>query len=70
MRRPARNPNEPLFGTRTWTVSLLQGLGVLALLVALYIQVDKPATSEDRLGLIKLRRGLQLSTPNTCGINS
>jgi Ca2+-transporting ATPase len=36
MKRPARNPNEPLFGTRTWSVSLLQGLGVLAILVALY----------------------------------
>ena len=36
MRRPPRNPNEPLFGKRTWSVSLFQGLGVLVILVALY----------------------------------
>ena len=36
MRRPPRNPTEPLFGRRTWTVSVLQGLGVLAVLFALY----------------------------------
>ncbi len=36
MKRPPRNPNEPLFGKRTWSVSLLQGLGVLVILVALY----------------------------------
>jgi len=36
MRRPPRNPNEPLFGLRTWSVSLFQGLGVLVIMVALY----------------------------------
>ena len=36
MRRPPRNPNEPLFGKHTWSVSLLQGLGVLLILSALY----------------------------------
>jgi Ca2+-transporting ATPase len=36
MRRPPRNPNEPLFGKRTWSVSLFQGLGVLVIMLALY----------------------------------
>jgi P-type Ca2+ transporter type 2C len=36
MRRPPRKPNEPLFGKRTWSVSSLQGLGVLVILVVLY----------------------------------
>jgi len=36
MKRPPRNPSEPLFGKRTWSVSLFQGLGVLVILVALY----------------------------------
>jgi Ca2+-transporting ATPase len=36
MRRPPRNPNEPLFGKRTWSVSLFQGLGVLVIMAALY----------------------------------
>jgi P-type Ca2+ transporter type 2C len=36
MKRPPRNPNEPLFGKRTWSVSLFQGLGVLVIMVALY----------------------------------
>ncbi|HXU40348.1 MAG TPA: cation-translocating P-type ATPase [Blastocatellia bacterium] len=36
MQRPPRRPNEPLFGRQTWSVSLLQGLGVLVILAALY----------------------------------
>jgi Ca2+-transporting ATPase len=36
MRRPPRNPNEPLFGKRTWQMSLFQGLGVLVIIAALY----------------------------------
>jgi P-type Ca2+ transporter type 2C len=36
MNRPPRKPNEPLFGKRTWSVSLFQGLGVLLILVTLY----------------------------------
>jgi len=36
MQRPPRKPNEPLFGKRTWSVSLLQGLGVLVILAVLY----------------------------------
>jgi len=36
MRRPPRDPNEPLFGRRILSMSLLQGLGVLVILAALY----------------------------------
>jgi Ca2+-transporting ATPase len=36
MKRPPRDPGEPLFGKQTWSVSLIQGLGVLVALVALY----------------------------------
>ena len=36
MRRPPRKPNESLFGSRILWMSLLQGLGVLLILVALY----------------------------------
>jgi Ca2+-transporting ATPase len=36
MRRPPRKPNEPLFGSLLWSMSLLQGVGVLVVLVALY----------------------------------
>lgn len=36
MQRPPRNPEDPLFGKRMWSVSLLQGLGVLLILATLY----------------------------------
>ena len=36
MQRRPRRPNEPLFGRQTWSVSLLQGLGVLVILAVLY----------------------------------
>ncbi|HSE38076.1 MAG TPA: cation-translocating P-type ATPase [Blastocatellia bacterium] len=36
MSRPPRGPDEPLFGRRTWSLSLFQGLGVLVILAALY----------------------------------
>jgi Ca2+-transporting ATPase len=36
MQRPPRNPKDPLFGKRMWSVSLLQGLGVLLILATLY----------------------------------
>lgn len=36
MRRPPRNPREPLFGRRTVLLSLLQGAVVLALVLAVY----------------------------------
>jgi P-type Ca2+ transporter type 2C len=36
MQRPPRNPKESLFGKRTWSVSVLQGLGILAILAGLY----------------------------------
>jgi Ca2+-transporting ATPase len=36
MKRPPRKSDEPLFGRRTWSVSVFQGLGVLVILAALY----------------------------------
>jgi Ca2+-transporting ATPase len=36
MRRPPRNPNEPLFSRRTIGLSMLQGLGVLGIVLAIY----------------------------------
>ncbi len=36
MRRPPRNPKEPLFSRRTIVLSVLQGLGVLAIVTAMY----------------------------------
>jgi P-type Ca2+ transporter type 2C len=36
MRRPPRKPNEPLFSARSVTLSILQGLGVLVMLLAVY----------------------------------
>src|SRR6185369_11413412 len=36
MQRPPRNPKDPLFGKRMWSMSLLQGLGVLLILATLY----------------------------------
>lgn len=36
MQRPPRNPEDPLFGKRMWSVSVLQGLGVLLILATLY----------------------------------
>jgi Ca2+-transporting ATPase len=37
MQRPPRNPKEPLFGRRTIVLSVLQGLGVLAVVLAVYL---------------------------------
>ncbi|MDR3557326.1 MAG: cation-translocating P-type ATPase [Syntrophobacteraceae bacterium] len=37
MRRPPRNPKEPLFSKMLLTLSLLQGLSVLAILIAVYL---------------------------------
>ncbi len=36
MNRPPRDPREPLFGWRTLSLSILQGLSVLAIMVAFY----------------------------------
>jgi P-type Ca2+ transporter type 2C len=36
MRRPPRDPREPLFGRRTVALSLLQGVSVLAIILAVY----------------------------------
>lgn len=37
MKRPPRHPKEPLFGRKTVGLALLQGLGILAIVLAIYI---------------------------------
>jgi Ca2+-transporting ATPase len=37
MRRPPRDPQEPLFGSRTIWLSLLQGLSILAVVLAVFV---------------------------------
>jgi P-type Ca2+ transporter type 2C len=37
MKRPPRHPKEPLFGRKTVGLTLLQGLGILAIVLAIYI---------------------------------
>ena len=47
MTRPPRRPDAPLFGKRTVTLSLLQGLSVLAMLVFVYVVSLKRGQSEE-----------------------
>ncbi len=37
MNRPPRNPNEPLFGRKTIGLALLQGVGILAIVLAIFV---------------------------------
>ena len=37
MKRPPRNPREPMFGKRTLLMGLLQGIGVLAMVLAVFL---------------------------------
>ncbi len=37
MHRPPRNPKEPLFGRKTLTMSLLQGLGILVIILVIFV---------------------------------
>jgi len=37
MKRPPRNPNEPLFGRKTIGLALLQGVGILAIVLAIFV---------------------------------
>ncbi len=46
MRRPPRTPNTSLFGTRTMGISLLQGLSVLIILLAVFLIVLKRGLGE------------------------
>jgi P-type Ca2+ transporter type 2C len=47
MNRPPRNPKEPLFGRRTIILSVLQGLWVLAIILAVYIMVRQRGGSAE-----------------------
>ncbi len=49
MKRPPRNPREPMFGKRALLMGMLQGIGVLAMvlavfLIAQYQRMDEPTT--------------------------
>jgi Ca2+-transporting ATPase len=46
MRRPPRRPEESLISIRTWTVSALQGLGVLAAVLAAFVAARSYGWSE------------------------
>ena len=37
MKRPPRNPKEPLFGRKTLGLAILQGSGILAIVLAIFI---------------------------------
>ena len=37
MKRPPRNPREPMFGKRALLMGLLQGIGVLAMVLAVFL---------------------------------
>ena len=47
MTRPPRRPDAPLFGTRTVGISLLQGLSVLVILLAVFVFALKRGQSEE-----------------------
>jgi len=49
MKRPPRNPREPMFGKRALLVGIAQGIGVLAMLLAVFLlaqdwRLDEPTT--------------------------
>jgi Ca2+-transporting ATPase len=48
MRRPPRNPREPLFGTRLLISAAMQGLTVLAAITILYFLILENGFSEER----------------------
>jgi len=47
MKRPPRNPKEPLFGKRTIILSVLQGLWVLAIILAVFVMVRQRGGSAE-----------------------
>jgi Ca2+-transporting ATPase len=47
MRRPPRNPEEPLFGKRIVLISLLQGLSVLAIVLGVFLTARALGQGED-----------------------
>ncbi len=78
MQRPPRSPHEPLFSKRTIILSVLQGLGVLAVTLAVYVIALQRGQDESEaraltfttlivanLGLILANRSWSRTIPET-----
>lgn len=46
MKRPPRNPQEPMFGKRALLMGVLQGIGVLAMVLAVFLIAQKQGVDE------------------------
>ncbi len=75
MQRPPRNPQEPLFGRKTVGLALLQGIGILAIVLAIFIialvrgQGELDARALTFTTLILANLGLILSEGSTSRLN-
>jgi P-type Ca2+ transporter type 2C len=75
MQRPPRNPKEPLFGRRTVGLALLQGVGILAITLTIFVitlargQGELDARALTFTTLILANLGLILSEGSTSRLN-
>jgi P-type Ca2+ transporter type 2C len=75
MQRPPRNPQEPLFGRKTVGLALLQGLGILAIVLTVFVvalvrgQGELDARALTFTTLILANLGLILSEGSTTRLN-
>ncbi len=75
MQRPPRNPTEPLFGRRTVGLALLQGMGILAIVLMIFVialargQGELDARALTFTTLILANLGLILSEGSTSRLN-
>jgi P-type Ca2+ transporter type 2C len=75
MQRPPRNPQEPLFGRKTVGLALLQGMGILAIVLTIFIialtrgQGELDARALTFTTLILANLGLILSEGSTTRLN-
>jgi P-type Ca2+ transporter type 2C len=75
MQRPPRNPKEPLFGRRTVGLALLQGMGILAIVLTIFVialarrQGELDARALTFTTLILANLGLILSEGSTSRLN-
>jgi P-type Ca2+ transporter type 2C len=75
MQRPPRNPKEPLFGRRTVGLALLQGVGILAIVLTIFVialargQGELDARALTFTTLILANLGLILSEGSTSRLN-
>jgi P-type Ca2+ transporter type 2C len=75
MQRPPRNPKEPLFGRRTVGLALLQGMGILAIVLTIFVlalargQGELDARALTITTLILANLGLILSEGSTSRLN-